>query len=253
MLNFHSDLIHIFPTKRETSKAAARLGAQRLRQALTRNGKAAIILATGVSQFDMLNALLEEPDIDWHKVTGFHLDEYVDLPITHPASFSKYLWDRFVSRLPTPMSAFHFIRLDKDVESEINRLNTLIATYDIDVAFIGIGENGHLAFNDPPADFETSAPYITVELDQACRQQQLGEGWFSSFEEVPTHAISMSIQQIMKSQHIMCTVPEARKAAAVHAALTGQVTPLLPASMLQHHEQCHIFLDRGSASKLNAK
>ena len=245
----HSDSIHIHPTKLQTSQAAAKLGAHCIRQALNTKQEASIILATGVSQFDLLSTLVQEEDIDWHNVTGFHLDEYAGLPITHPASFSKYLWDRFVRQLPVPMKAFHFIQTSQGIESEITRLNDLIAQHTIDVAFVGIGENGHLAFNDPPADFDTKDPYIFVELDAACRQQQLGEGWFGSLEEVPTHAISMSIQHIMKSETIICTVPGTRKAAAVQAALSGPVTNDVPASILQRHGKCHFYLDEGSASR----
>ena len=248
-----AESVHILSDKQQTSRAAAKLGAQYIRQALDTKKEACIVLATGVSQFDVLNTLLQEKDIDWHRVTGFHLDEYVDLSITHPASFSKYLWERFVRQLPVPMKAFHFIQTSSGVDQELPRLNDLIVQHEIDVAFIGIGENGHLAFNDPPADFDTTAPYIFVKLDMACRQQQLGEGWFNSLEEVPTHAISMSVQHIMKSRTIICTVPGTRKASAVKDALSGEVTPLVPASILQQHGRCHLFLDEGSASKLGQK
>ncbi|MBX2819326.1 MAG: glucosamine-6-phosphate deaminase [Rhodothermaceae bacterium] len=244
--------IHILSDKRQTSIAAAMHGAQQLRDTLATKQEACIVLATGVSQFDLLNALLQEKDIDWHRVIGFHLDEYAGLPITHPASFSKYLWERFVSKLPTPMNAFHFIQTTGGIESEISRLNRLIGHYEIDVAFIGIGENGHLAFNDPPADFNVAAPYIYVELDAACRQQQLGEGWFDSIDDVPTHAISMSIQHIMKCKQIICTVPGRRKAEAVQHALTGPVTPTVPASILQTHPRCDLYLDKDSASRLDS-
>ena len=243
--------IHILSNKRQASIAAATRGAQQLRESLATKQEACIVLATGASQFELLNALLQEKDIDWHRVIGFHLDEYAELPITHPASFSKYLWDRFVSKLPTPMKAFHFIQTTDGIELEITRLNRLIANYEIDVAFIGIGENGHLAFNDPPADFNTTAPYIYVELDVDCRQQQLGEGWFDSMDAVPTHAISMSIQHIMKSKQIICTVPGMRKAEAVHNALTRPVTPTVPASILQTHPNCDLYLDKDSASKIS--
>jgi len=243
--------IHILSDKRQTSIAAAARGAQLLRETLATKQEACIVLATGASQFDLLNALLQEQDIDWHRVIGFHLDEYAGLPITHQASFSKYLWDRFVSKLPVPMKAFHFIHTTDGIEDEITRMNDLIANYEIDVAFIGIGENGHLAFNDPPADFNTAAPYIHVELDAACRQQQLGEGWFDSMDAVPTHAISMSIQHIMKSKQIICTVPGMRKAEAVHNALTGPVTPSVPASILQRHPNCNLYLDKDSASRIS--
>ena len=221
-----------------------------LREVLLNKQEACIVLATGASQFEMLSALLEEPDIDWHRVIGFHLDEYIGLPVTHPASFRKYLWDRFVSHLPVPMRQFHFIQADLPIDSELLRLNALLQATDIDVAFIGIGENGHLAFNDPPANFDTRDPYIQVGLDEACRQQQLGEGWFPTLESVPTMAISMSIHSIMQSKAIVCTVPDTRKAQAVQRALEGPVTPDVPASVLQHHKNCFIFLDENAASLL---
>ena len=240
----------VLSTKIETSKAAAKAGANTLRQVLSKQPEASIILATGTSQFDMLNALIEESGIEWWRVTGFHLDEYAGLPITHPASFRKYLWDRFVSRLPYPMKAFHFIEADTSPNLELPRLNRLLSKHKIDIAFIGIGENAHLAFNDPPADFDTEDPYILVELDDQCRQQQLGEGWFATLKEVPEKAISMSIRQIMKSDAIICTVPEKRKANAVYKALKGPVSPTVPASALQRHPNCHLFLDEDSASEL---
>jgi glucosamine-6-phosphate deaminase len=207
-------------------------------------------VATGASQFEMLDALSREPDIAWHRVTGFHLDEYAGMAITHPASFRLYLWQRFVSRLPLPLRAFHFLDGEQDLQSECRRVGDLLKKHPIDVAFVGIGENGHLAFNDPPADFKTEEPYIIVELDEACRRQQFGEGWFPTFDDVPRRAISMSIQQIMKSKSIVCTVPDQRKAEAVRNALKGTVTPDVPASILQKHQNVTIYLDRESSSLL---
>src|SRR5207302_1110219 len=177
-----------------------------------------------------------------------HLDEYVGLPITHPASFRRYLQERFVGRLPSPLRAFHAINGEGDCEAECRRLNALIAGKTIDVAFIGIGENGHLAFNDPPADFNTDEPYIVVTLDEKCRLQQTGEGWFAGLDEVPMQAISMTIRQILKAQKIVCSVPDSRKAEAVKGALEGPVTPLVPASILQQHPATTLYLDRHSAS-----
>ena len=179
---------------------------------------------------------MREPDIAWNRVTGFHLDEYVGLPIAHPASFRGYLWQRFVSRLPLPLAAFHFLDGEGDPQAECRRVGEIIRRHPIDVAFVGIGENGHLAFNDPPADFETEEPYLVVELDDACRRQQLGEGWFPTFDDVPQQAISMSVRQIMKSRAIICTVPDERKAEAVRNAVEGEVTPQVPASILQRHK-----------------
>ena len=182
-------------------------------------------------------------------MTGFHLDEYVGLAISHPASFRGYLWQRFVSQLPLPLRAFHFLDGEGDPQKECSRVADIIRRHPIDVAFVGIGENGHLAFNDPPADFETEQPYFVVQLDDACRRQQLGEGWFPTFDDVPKQAISMSVRQIMKSRAIICTVPDERKAEAVQNSVEGEVTPKVPASILQRHEQCTLYLDKPAASK----
>ncbi len=241
----------ICPTRAELGPAAAKVGAALLRQALSANGTANIIVATGSSQFEMLAALAKEADIRWDRVTAFHLDEYVDLPITHPASFRGYLWTRFASQLPLPLAAFHYVAGDApDPDAECDRLGRLIADHPIDVAFIGIGENGHIAFNDPPADFQTRKPYLTVTLDDACRRQQQGEGWFPALADVPQRAITMSVRQIIASRSIVCTVPDGRKAAAVRDAVGGPVTPAVPASILQRHERCELFVDAAAASLL---
>lgn len=240
---------HIFESKAEMGAAAATAGRERLQNALSENGEAAFIVATGASQFEMLDSLRNEP-LDWSRMTGFHLDEYIGLPIAHDASFRKYLWQRFVSKLPLPLKGFHFLDGESDPDETCDRVGRLIKETPIHVAFVGIGENGHLAFNDPPADFETETPYLIVELDEACRQQQLGEGWFPDFDSVPLKAISMSVQQIMKSKTIICSVPDRRKAEAVRNALLGPVCPDVPASLLQNHPDCHFFLDTESASLL---
>jgi glucosamine-6-phosphate deaminase len=232
---------------------AAACGAALLRTALDQRGAANLIVATGASQFEMLACLVKEPNIAWEKVCGFHLDEYVGLPISHSASFRRYLWQRFVSQLPLPMQAFHWIDGEVDAAAECRRLARQIENRPIDVAFIGIGENGHLAFNDPPADFDAVEPYIVVELDEACRRQQLGEGWFPSLDAVPRRAISMTIKQILKSRAIVCTVPDERKAGAVRAALEGDVTPQVPASVLQQHRHASLFLDAAAASLLRSR
>jgi glucosamine-6-phosphate deaminase len=239
--------------KRLSGQRAAGHGADLIRNAIRKRGEANLIVATGASQFDMLEALVRQPDIRWDQVTGFHLDEYVGLPITHGASFRKYLWERFVSKLPLPLKAFHFVNAEKDPDAETRRLDAIIKRHPIDVAFIGIGENGHIAFNDPPADFRTNKPYLVVTLDEACRRQQLGEGWFPSLAKVPKRAISMSPRQIMKSAAIVCTVPERRKAEAVRNSVEGDVTPDVPASILQRHARCSLFLDRESASLLQKR
>jgi glucosamine-6-phosphate deaminase len=243
--------IEIMPDKGQMGKSAAAAGAAIVREAIARRGTANIIVATGASQFEMFENLVREPGIDWAKVTGFHLDEYVGLPIAHPASFRRYLWERFVSRLPLPLRAFHYLDAEGDPLAECRRVSEIIRRHPIDVAFVGIGENGHLAFNDPPADFETEEPYVVVQLDEACRRQQLGEGWFPTLGDVPQQAVSMSVRQIMKSRAIICTVPDERKAEAVRNAVEGEVTPRVPASILQRHDRCTLFLDKPAASLLN--
>lgn len=230
--------------------AAAALGADAIRAAQAEHGHATIVLATGASQFGMLGALVAATGIDWSRVTAFHLDEYVGLPASHPASFRRYLTERFV----TPLGgAADFVPIDgesADPEAEARRLGVLIAARRIDVCFAGIGENCHLAFNDPPADFDTEAPYLVVALDEACRRQQLGEGWFPDLDAVPRRAISMSIRQIMKSRTIVLSVPDARKAEAVKHAVDGEVSPLHPASILQRHPRATLILDPPAAALL---
>jgi glucosamine-6-phosphate deaminase len=194
---------------------------------------------------------LVKENVDWSKVTGFHLDEYIGLPETHPASFRKYLKERFVEKVP--IKAFHFIYGQNEPAAECQRVGKIIRQHPIDVAFVGIGENGHLAFNDPPAEFETDEPYIIVKLDEACRRQQLGEGWFSSLAEVPDRAISMSIRQILKSKAIICTVTDSRKADAVKKVVEGKITSDVPASILQEHHQAMLYLDENAAALLETQ
>src|ERR1051325_2647763 len=240
--------IKIFDTKSELGEAAAQDAATIINQAIEERDAAYVIAATGASQFEFLDALAQAA-IDWTKVVCFHLDEYVGLPESHPASFRRYLKERVVSRIHP--RAFHFLNGEADdVHEECRRAGDLIAQQTIDVAFVGIGENGHLAFNDPPADFDTEAPYIVVNLDDACRQQQVGEGWFKSLAEVPAQAISMSIKQILKSRNILCIVPDQRKAEAVRATVELDVSPTRPASILQQHERVTLYLDRDSSSLL---
>lgn len=235
----------------EAGRRAAAHGAARVREALERQGRASVIVATGASQFEVLAAVVAAPGIAWEKVTFFHLDEYLGLPAAHPASFRRFLWERLHSRLPVPPRAFHYLEGEAaDPVVEGARVGRLIADECIDVAFIGIGENAHLAFNDPPADFATQEPYLVVTLDEACRRQQLGEGWFPTLEAVPRRALTMSIRQILKSRHLVVTVPDARKAEAVRASLEGPVTPQVPASILREHPSCAVFLDTASASLL---
>jgi glucosamine-6-phosphate deaminase len=248
--------VRVFESKADLGRAAASHGAELIRKAQRAHAGRGVnvVVATGASQFEMLAELVKAPNIAWNRVTVFHLDEYVGLPggITHPASFRKYLWERFHSKLPLPLAAFNYIDADADAADECHGLGEGIRRHPIDVAFIGIGENGHVAFNDPPADFETEEPYLVVNLDEACRRQQLGEGWFTRLEDVPQEAISMSIRQILKSGEILCIVPDARKAKAVAACLEGPVTPDHPASILQEHRRTTVYLDRASAKLLQA-
>lgn len=243
--------IKIFRTKNELGVQSAFQGAQKIKKTIDEKGSANIILATGASQFETLKNLVNDSDIDWSKVVMFHLDEYAGMPESHPASFRKYLKERFVEKVPG-LQAYYFIRGDHDdPEKECERLSRIISAHPVDVAFVGIGENGHLAFNDPPADFETEKPYIVVELDEACRRQQMGEGWFDSLDDVPKKAISMSVKHILKSKSIICSVPDSRKAEAVKNCLDGEISNLHPASVLQNHDDCTIFLDTDSASLLS--
>jgi len=234
--------------KKELGQKAAKKGSDYIRDAIGMKGEANIIVATGASQFEMLSALVKE-NIDWTKVTAYHLDEYIGLPESHPASFRKYLRERFASLVPVRM--FYYINGEIDPVQECRRLGNLIREHAIDVAFVGIGENGHLAFNDPPADFETEEPYLVVNLDEECRRQQLGEGWFASLEDVPLQAISMSVRQIMKSRAIICSVPDLRKAEAVRRSLKEPVSPAVPASVLRTHSETWLYLDRDSASLIS--
>ena len=241
--------LRVFTSKDEMARAAAERAAQALNAAIAERGTANLVLATGASQFEMLAHLVTLP-VAWRQVTAFHLDEYIGLPEHHPASFRRYLKERFAARVPG-LAAFYFIDGSApDPAVECRRMNEILADYPADVACIGIGENGHIAFNDPPADFDTRQPYLVVELDEACRRQQLGEGWFAALADVPRRAISMSVHQILLSRAIVCTVPDARKAAAVRAAAKGPVTNQVPASILQQHPECDLFLDPDSAALL---
>jgi glucosamine-6-phosphate deaminase len=241
--------VHIQDDPISLGRIAGHMAAVAIRDAILRNGTANIILATGTSQFHTLEQLLAEPDIDWSRVTLFHLDEYIGLPDTHGASFRRYLRERFIQKIPE-LAATHLIDGQNDPAAECQRLAGRIRPVTIDVALVGIGENGHLAFNDPPADFDTRQPFLVVDLDLDCRKQQLGEGWFPCLDDVPRQAISMSIHQILASKQIICSVPELRKAAAVRDCLTQPVNPLHPASILQTHPDCTILLDKASASLL---
>lgn len=242
---------YIFKTKDEMAAAAASSVVQAIKHAIREKGQANIVLGTGNSQFEMYEHLVATKGVDWFKVVMFHLDEYIGLAPGHPAGLRTYLMKYFVDRVG-PLRAMYLIKGESpDPVQECKRMDVLIQAHPIDVACIGFGENGHLAFNDPPADFETEEPYLVVELDQRCRLQQVGEGWFQSVEQVPARAISMSVRQILKSKQLVATVPDLRKAEAVKNALEGPVTPQCPASIVQQHENCSVFLDEPAASRLS--
>lgn len=228
---------------------AGRKAAELIKYAIKRNGFANIILATGSSQFETIAALIKDQDINWSVVTMFHLDEYIGLPMSHKASFRKYLKERFVEKV-SPLKAVNYINGEAEPEGECLRLESLIFQSPVDVALVGIGENGHLAFNDPPANFDTERAYLVANLDVACREQQIHEGWFNGLDEVPRQAISMSVKQIMKSKHIICSVPESRKAQAVKNTVEQRVSNLYPASILQNHPDCYLYLEKASAALL---
>lgn len=231
------------------SRAAARAAAQAVGEAIRERGTARIIAATGASQFDFLEALAGSPGIDWTSVEMFHLDEYIGLPIDHPASFRKYLLERLIRK--TGIVRYHLLDGEGDAPRVAGQIGRELEVAPVDVAFVGIGENAHLAFNDPPADFVTERPYLIVTLDEACRRQQVGEGWFQSVAEVPSQAISMSVRQILKARRILCVVPDARKAQAVRACVEGDVSPMAPASILQTHAGTTLYLDLDSAALLS--
>ena len=242
--------IETYGDRSAMSRAAAKDAAEALRSVVAKKGHARLVAATGASQLEFLEALVQL-DVDWSAVEMFHLDEYVGLSLDHPASFRKYLVERLIR--PAGIRHYHLLNGEGDVQRAVEEASRSIAEAPIDLAFVGIGENGHLAFNDPPADFSTEQSYLVVTLDDACRRQQVGEGWFATVADVPTQAISMSIRQILSSRRILCVVPDARKAAAVQTCLEGPVSPLSPASILQTHADVTIYLDRASAARLTAE
>jgi glucosamine-6-phosphate deaminase len=242
--------IKVLADKETLGSAAADQAAASLRRSIRNRGAARIIAATGASQFEFLDALTSAPEIDWERVEVFHLDEYIGLPMTHPASFRKYLFERLVNK--AGITRYHFLDGDGDARASIERIGKELQRMPIDLAFVGIGENAHLAFNDPPADFEIEDPYLIVDLDQTCRQQQVNEGWFAEVEDVPKQAISMSVRQILRSTEIIAVVPDERKAQAVKSSLEGDVSPLIPASILRTHQNVTIYLDKDSAALLTS-
>jgi len=241
-------VIKIFDTRRAMAGAAADHAAGAIAAAIATTGSARIVAATGASQVEFLEELTARPGVDWSRVTLFHLDEYVGLPIDHPASFRKYLLERLIRK--TGLRDYLLLDGERDPQQVCREAGEELRAMPVDVAFVGIGENGHLAFNDPPADLVTRDSYIVVQLDEACRRQQVGEGWFASVDEVPKSAISMSIRQILEAREIICVVPDARKAQPVRAALEGPITPAVPASALREHPNVTMYLDAAAASLL---
>ena len=242
--------LRLFDDPASLGRAAASDAAAIIEDAVASRGRARIIAATGNSQLHFLESLTAHLELPWTAVELFHLDEYLGIPATHRASFRRYLLDRLIG--PTGIATSHLLDGELDPELVCRSVGQALQEAPIDVAFVGIGENGHLAFNDPPADFETRAPYLVVTLDEACRRQQVGEGWFSSLADVPSRAISMSVQQILAARQILVIVPDLRKAEAVRNTVEGPVTPLVPASILQTHAAATLYLDRGSASLLTS-
>lgn len=238
----------ISATSQEMGKRAAEKVAELIRETVREKGKARLLVSTGQSQFEFFEEITAM-DIPWEAVEIFHLDEYIGLPITHPASFRKYLKERFIDKIgPAQM---HYISGEGDIAAVIDEVTESIRKSPIDIGIIGIGENGHIAFNDPPADFETKTAYHVVSLDERCRMQQVGEGWFGSLEEVPRQAISATVPQILSCRTIVSIVPHKVKAEAVRNTLEAPaVTNLIPATALREHPRWYLYLDADSASLL---
>jgi glucosamine-6-phosphate deaminase len=243
--------VKIFDDKASLGKAAVEQAATAIRRTVEYLGRARVIAATGASQFEFLDGLTREPEIDWQQVEMFHLDEYIGLPVTHAASFRKYLPERLIRK--TGIIQHHVLDGDNNPEAVVQRLGEELKAAPIDVACVGIGENGHLAFDDPPADFKREEPYLIVNLDEACRSQQVGEGWFAGMSEVPRQAISMSVRQILKAKEIIAVLPDARKAQAEKSCVEGEITPLAPASILHTHPNTTVYLDQNSAALLRTE
>jgi glucosamine-6-phosphate deaminase len=244
-------ILKVFEDKATLSRAAAEQAVAAIRRAIGERGWARIVAATGAAQFAFLEALTTAEGIDWARVEMFHLDEYVGLATTHPASFCKFLRERLIDKVG--MGRYHLLDGTGDAQEVARRTGEALKAEAVDVAFVGIGENGHLAFNDPPADFETEEPYLVVELDEACRLQQVGEGWFGDLSEVPRQALSMSVQQVLKAKEIIAIVPDARKAMAVKKCFGGEISPMAPASILRRHPGATVYLDKESARLLSAE
>eukprot|EP00936_MAST-01D_sp_MAST-1D-sp1_P000671 g671.t1 len=248
--------VDVAPDKVQLGQRAARFCAETIKKVLSEKGSARIIVATGASQFEFLEALCTE-DVAWDKVTAFHLDEYVGMDHTHKASFRRYLQERFFQKISPPCAAVHFLGGEtgavegEAAEAACAAYESKLLEGDIDLACIGIGENGHIAFNDPPvADFNDPKMVKVVPLDEKCRQQQLGEGWFETLDNVPTHALSQTCTSIMRCKVISVHVPDERKADAVLGTLTADISTACPGTLLRRHDACYLWLDPPSASRL---
>ncbi len=239
----------IFHDRRSLGKASADQAAAAIRAAILDRGSARIVAATAASQKEFLEELTDAPEIEWRLVEAFHLDEYIGLNITHPGSFRKMLLEQLIRK--TGIVNYHLLDGDGDVASVVRSTSEDIASAPIDIAFLGIGENGHLAFNDPPADFDTEEPYLVVKLDEACRRQQVGEAWFSDISQVPQQAISMSVKQILKAKELIAVVPGPQKAEAIKTCFNGEISPMAPASILRKHANATIYVDEASAALLD--
>ena len=244
-------ILKIFDDKMSLAQAAAAQAAEALRNAIAKRGRARVIAASAASQLQFLQALTTMPGIDWSRVELFHLDEYIGLPASHPASFCKFLHEHLISK--TGITKHHLLKGDANAPDVIRDTSKAVTEAPIDLAFVGIGENGHLAFNDPPADFNTEEPFLIVNLDQACRQQQVGEGWFEDLSAVPTQAISMSVRQVLKAAEIIAVVPDSRKANAIKACFDGAISPMAPSSILRTHPNATIYLDKNSSALLSQR
>lgn len=243
-------IIEVFDDKGSLAKAAAGQAATAIRSAITNHQRARVVAASAASQLEFLEALTAMPSIDWKRIELFHLDEYIGLPMTHPASFCKFLKEHLISK--TGITTVHLLNGAANPADVLREASKAITAAPIDIAFVGIGENGHLAFNDPPADFETEEPFLIVKLDEACRRQQVGEGWFPDISAVPKEAMSMSVRQVLRSREILAVVPDARKAQAIKACFDGAISPMAPSSILRTHPKATIYLDKHSAALLSS-
>ena len=239
--------IRIYKDAAEMGAAAAVHASQVINDAIANNGRARIVLSTGASQFELFKAFAHV-SVDWSRVDAFHLDEYIGLPVTHPASFRKYLKERFADVYHP--GSMRYVQPEGDIGAELRSLADDLLAAPIDLGFIGIGENAHIAFNDPPADFRTTDPYIVVTLNETCKAQQVREGWFATLADVPAQAVSMSVHGILQCREILSFVPNAVKASAVSKTLTADITPDVPAAKFREHNRVTLYLDKGSASLL---